>query len=410
MPAHETPALDRLLGAESERFADEVWGRGIVLASRDERGANDDFADLFSAAAVDELIADRGLRTPFLRVAREGTTLPDSAFTSGGGVGAGVGDQVSDDKLRRLFADGATIVLQGLHRTWPPLLAFGQQLAAELGHPVQVNAYVTPPQNQGFSDHYDVHDVFVLQVHGQKRWAVRPPVLESPLRGQTWDARRADVERAAAQPPLLEVTLNPGDCLYLPRGFVHSARARGGTSIHLTIGVHVWTRDHLAESLLRSVRDALADDPGIRASLPLGVDIAHPDELADAAEAVRTAAIGALTRVDTATLAADLLSRHRGMQRPEPLAPLAQLSAADALEPGSRLRLRAHLLASLEDADGGLVVRSRAGRCQLPAEARPALERLLTGQPIDVASLADDAQAAVRLARRLLVEGVAVIA
>ena len=85
-------------------------------------------------------------------------------------MGAGVADQVSDDKLVRLFADGATMVLQGLHRVWPPIIAFSQQLAAELGHPVQANAYVTPPQNQGFSDHYDVHDVFVLQIAGEKRW------------------------------------------------------------------------------------------------------------------------------------------------------------------------------------------------------------------------------------------------
>jgi len=51
-----------------------------------------------------------------------------------------------------------------LHVAWPPLVTFGSELAAELGHPVQINAYVTPPQNRGFAPHYDVHDVFVLQI------------------------------------------------------------------------------------------------------------------------------------------------------------------------------------------------------------------------------------------------------
>ncbi|KPC69204.1 hypothetical protein ADL27_54620, partial [Streptomyces sp. NRRL F-6602] len=72
--------------------------------------------------------------------------------------------------------DGATLVLQALHRTWQPVAEFCAGLGTELGHPVQANAYVTPPQNRGFDDHYDVHDVFVLQIEGTKRWLVHRPV------------------------------------------------------------------------------------------------------------------------------------------------------------------------------------------------------------------------------------------
>ena len=48
------------------------------------------------------------------------------------GVGAGVADQVSDDKLVRLFADGATLVLQGLHRH---LATVGRVLPGAGGRP-----------------------------------------------------------------------------------------------------------------------------------------------------------------------------------------------------------------------------------------------------------------------------------
>ena len=133
----------------------------------------------------------------------------EKEFTAGGGIGAGIGDQVSEDKLLRLFADGATIVLQGLHRTWAPVRELSQGLAADLGHPVQVNAYITPPQNQGFSDHYDVHDVFVLQVHGEKQWSLREPVLDHPLRDQPWGERSAEVGARAGEPAHLETTLRP---------------------------------------------------------------------------------------------------------------------------------------------------------------------------------------------------------
>ena len=90
-------------------------------------------------------------------------------------------------------------MLQALHRVWPPIIDFCQQLAADLGHPVQANAYVTPPQNQGFDDHYDVHDVFVLQVAGRKRWSIHAPVHPAPLRNQPWTDRRDAVRRAAEQ-------------------------------------------------------------------------------------------------------------------------------------------------------------------------------------------------------------------
>ena len=173
------------------------------------------------------------------------------------------------------------MVLQALHRVWPPVATFCQRLAADLGHPVQANAYVTPPQNQGFSNHYDVHDVFVLQIEGEKRWVIHEPVHPAPLRHQPWTDRRAAVERRAAEEPLIDTVLRPGDCLYLPRGFLHAATALGGVSTHLTLGVHSWTRYGLAEQLLQQALRTVADDPEVRASLPLGVDLSDPAELAE---------------------------------------------------------------------------------------------------------------------------------
>ena len=130
------------------------------------------FADLLTADAVDELVSERGLRTPFLRVAKNGTTLggPAASPPRAGSAPASP-TRSATTSWSRLFADGSTMVLQALHRVWPPIIAFCQQLAAELGHPVQANAYVTPPQNQGFSNHYDVHDVFVLQIRGREALA-----------------------------------------------------------------------------------------------------------------------------------------------------------------------------------------------------------------------------------------------
>ena len=72
----------------------------------------------------------------------------ESSYTRGSGVGAGVRDQVDADKVARLLADGCTVVFQGLHRAWPAVVDFAGALTRELGHPVQVNAYLTPPTAQ----------------------------------------------------------------------------------------------------------------------------------------------------------------------------------------------------------------------------------------------------------------------
>ncbi len=402
-PPRGHAALRRLVAVDPGRFAREHWGTAPLVSHAADLPCG--FGDLFGNDAVDELVAERGLRTPFVRLAREGATLGDRTFTTGGGVGAGIDDQVSDDKVLRLFGEGATIVLQALHRTWAPISDFSKDLAADLGHPVQVNAYVTPPQNTGFGDHYDVHDVFVLQVEGEKRWRVRRPVLPLPLRGQPWHARRDEVARVAREDPLLELTMRPGDCLYLPRGYLHSATALGGVSTHLTIGVHAWTRHHLLEEVLELALARVAEDEAVRASLPLGVDVTDPEDIGADVELARAALVRALDDVDPADLVAALGGRVRAAQRATPVGPLAQLRAlADGPD---RVRLRRHLAASLvpgadDPPDGGMTLVSRAGRLPLGPTDVPGVRRLLLGEPLPVAELGSD------LLDRLVRAGVAV--
>jgi hypothetical protein len=352
----------RLIDIGREEFARDVWGRTALLT----RGTGD-FSDLFSAGAVDELISRRGLRTPFLRVAKDGSTFPDSSFTSPAGVGATISDQLDDTALWRRFADGATLVLQALHRTWEPVADFSTRLSTELGHPVQANAYITPPQNRGFDDHYDVHDVFVLQIAGTKRWIIHEPVHTDPLRDQPWTDRRSAVAEAAKGEAYLDTVLEAGDALYLPRGWLHAAQAQGEVSIHLTLGVHSWTRYALAEQLAQAALALLGDDPEMRRTLPLGVD-GPSGEL----DAVRERLAAAVAEADSTSL---FHRTRRAQGRPEPLGPLAQLAAVEGLGPESAVRLRVALEARLEDSR----LTTRVGWLDLPETDLPSVTRLLDG-------------------------------
>ena len=255
---NDRPALRRVVASPVEEFGAEHWGIAPALStSRSVEGNGihtwpaQSFDDLFSLAAADELLSVRGLRTPFLRLAKDGNVLAPSRFTRAGGVGATIADQVDADAVAKAYADGATVVFQGLHRTWPPLIEFTGQLVADLGHPVQVNAYLTPPAAQGFAAHYDTHDVFVVQVAGRKHWTIHEPVVQLPRADEPWDGRRAAVAARAQEPPHLDTELCPGDALYLPRGWLHAARSGDEATLHLTFGVHPLT----ARDVLRAAVD-----------------------------------------------------------------------------------------------------------------------------------------------------------
>jgi len=400
---HRRPALSRLTQLTGTTFADEHWGRRPLLVRRaDAHG----FADLLDLDGVDELLSRRGLRTPFLRLARAGVVADSSTFTGPGGVGAEVADQVVDHKVAALFAGGSSVVLQALHRNWPAVIDFTGALAGELGHPVQANAYITPPSSQGFTAHYDVHDVFVLQLAGTKEWTIHAPVHPDPLRDEPWNLHAAAVAaRARDEEPVLETVLEPGDVMYLPRGWLHAATALGGVCAHLTIGVHVVTRFAVVQALLSLV----AGDPQLRASLPLGLDVADPAQLEPSLAQVREALAKALDRVDADAVAQEVRRRVWDGNRPEPIRPIAGFGFAQGLSVGDRVRLRTGLGHRLVQHGDQVVLELAGRRVRFPVTVSDALHLLLGGPDVAVGQLPgmpDEDQ--VVLVRRLLGEGVLV--
>jgi hypothetical protein len=237
-------------------------------------------------------------------------------------------------------------------------------------------------------------------------------VLEEPLRTQPWNDRAAEVAAAAQREPVIDAVLRPGDALYLPRGYLHSAVALGETSAHLTIGVHSVTRWSAVESALDLVRTLAAEDRQLRRSLPLGVDLADPASVRDDVAAVVAALQEWLGRVDPDQVADRVRGRTWAQVRPEPVAPLAQATAAAALGPDSVLRLRRRLRAALREPAGERVTLVGGRRThEFPAATRPALAALLAAGELKVADLAGLEPAdQLTLARRLVTESIAVVA
>jgi bifunctional lysine-specific demethylase and histidyl-hydroxylase NO66 len=260
-------ALERCVG-DSRRFAEEHWGRAPLLRS----GPADRFGDLLSLRDVDHLVTGTLLREPAFRLVKEGKPLDPKTYTQTIRIGgAAVERTARQDRVLDHFAEGATIVLQALHRQWPPVATLCRELELDLTHPVQANAYVTPATSQGFAVHHDTHDVFVIQTQGHKEWRVYPPVVELAGKEQPWSRDLGDLGR-----PVLEAELSPGDCLYIPRGFPHDAVAREEVSIHVTVGILAYTWVDLWRHLLRG----LTDEVRFREALPVGF-ARDPGQVAD---------------------------------------------------------------------------------------------------------------------------------
>ena len=250
-------ALARTLDPVSgEEFLAEHWEQRPLVVPRGERGR---FDDLLSVADVERLLTSGGLRFPGFRLAKAGAKLDVADYTKDLSWRPQPFSGSADvERVLAEFEDGATIVLQGLHLNWRPLAEFCRSLEAELGHPAQANAYFTPRAAQGLPVHHDTHDVFSLQVAGEKRWLVYEPAWELPLKHQ-----RYKVE-TMGEPgePVLDVTLQAGDTLYLPRGWLHEAKTSETDSLHLTVGVNVYTW----MDAFRAALDSCAREVGFRRS------------------------------------------------------------------------------------------------------------------------------------------------
>jgi ribosomal protein L16 Arg81 hydroxylase len=278
------------------------------------------------------------------------------------------------------FEAGATLVLQGLHHTWPPLAEFCRYLEIELGHPAQANAYFTPRDAQGLPVHHDTHDVFSLQVAGEKRWLVYEPALELPLKDQKYGP-----ELGAPGEAVHDVTLRAGDTLYLPRGWLHQAMTSSTDSLHITLGVNVYTwLDAFKAALVEC-----GDDVSFRRS---------PD--GDAEE---------LLEALSARLAPDEVTgrrRRKLVSTRRPLLPdqLTQLRELESLALESLLERRPTVLFDL---DGSTLV-FEGKTVALPAVAREDLEFIASAD--DAFAAADlpgdlDDETRLVLVRRLVREG-----
>ncbi len=313
-------SLKDLLGPnDREIFLAEYWENRPLSVIR---SAPDYYAGLLSLDEVDALIGLHDLPQGSLRLLRDGDEVPSR--------------EVNRDAAFRHFGTGGTLAVNGLQSHFPRIAELSVNLGSELSCRIQANIYLTPQNGQGFVEHYDDHDVFILQVVGHKEWSVYgEPQRPLPLRGQTHQ-KTAEIPTPAHGPAVIESTLRQGDLLYIPRGFVHTARSTDATSLHITLGIHSPTWSDVFAGALKRLVD---QDVRFRRSLPVGIAGTSPEPRHRAAEIARELrkALGELPLDATID---EMVDAQKAGAQPLIGPRLTDIEAARRLTPQSRIARR----------------------------------------------------------------------
>eukprot|EP00960_Hanusia_phi_P073835 768097-Hanusia_phi.AAC.1 len=167
--------------------------------------------------------------------------------------------------MKRLLARGYTAQIFSPQHFCTSVAVLCGQLEQLLSSNVGSSLYVTPPRSQGLAPHHDDVDVFVLQLQGKKRWRLYAPQTRWP-KTYSRDMRDSEIGK-----PLLDVSLEAGDLLYLPRGMIHQACTGSSFSVHLTVSSHqnqAWD-DLLLAALPYAMRAMTQEEEELRRSIPL---------------------------------------------------------------------------------------------------------------------------------------------
>jgi ribosomal protein L16 Arg81 hydroxylase len=206
-------------------------------------------------------------------------------------------------KIRALLGLGASLVANRIHRISPELSAISRALGQEFAAHCVANAYCSFQQVQAFSTHFDLHDVFALQVEGEKRWHVYEARADNPVNPVPPGDEAEKWLIASRGRVLLELTMKPGDILYLPRGQYHDAITGASASLHVTFGLEPAT----GLSLFHLLESVAARESEFRAYLPAA---SNKDLLGE-----HVARLGGLLNkiISSPAFATDILNYQRGL-------------------------------------------------------------------------------------------------
>ncbi|MFM7022563.1 MAG: cupin domain-containing protein [Flavobacteriales bacterium] len=259
---------------------------------------------------------------------------------------------VNPTKVFSLYASGATIIVNAAQKSIPRLAQACASIERELKIELQANIYITPPHSQGFAKHYDIHDIFSMQIKGTKAWQFYDSGEDLPI----------SLAPFSREPQLItKFEMNPGDFLYMPRGLVHEASASGESTIHVNFSHKARYGFHLLEDLIKV---AEKEEVFFRRTLP------HIHSTEEQKQEYIHAFSRKLQEIITAYPVDVLLKRQDEIfvekQKPVLKGRLSDMLVVDQLTIHSRVLRRREMVYTIHKEDNGLVIQFGKEKLMIP--------------------------------------------
>jgi len=231
-------------------FVARYWEKNCLH----QKGSAGRFAGLVNWDGLNEFLENHRLLPDQLKLAREGSFIPPEKFFRTL-PGAGNIPRIESGCLTALLAAGASLLLENMAELSLPVRALSLSVCRALKcRGGGASLYASWHNIRGFGLHWHPDSVLALQLAGRKRWQIYPPTEPYAIAGE-----------APARPsgsPVLDITLEDGDLLYLPRGWWHVAHPLNGPSLHLSLSLSAATGvDFLHWAVDQLKQESLARQP-----------------------------------------------------------------------------------------------------------------------------------------------------
>lgn len=147
--------------------------------------------------------------------------------------------------------DGATLIYNRINNE-----PFSDNIARQIARFTQahtiVSGYLAFGEDASYKNHWDTRDVFAVQLIGKKHWSLSAPNFDMPLYMQ----QSKDLPHIPEPETVdMEVVLEAGDILYIPRGWWHNPVPMGCETFHLAVGTFPPNGHDYMQWLMKKVPD-----------------------------------------------------------------------------------------------------------------------------------------------------------
>lgn len=217
---------------DAKEFLKKHFGRSYLHI----KGGAEKTAPVMTFEKMSELMSMTSVWTPqSMMVVRDRKPVPADQYCSPAAGSSGV-RRPDPEKVQSWIRRGASVVMNDIDELSPEIKAIARGLETATGGLCQANLYFSMRQRQAFGPHYDTHEVFALHCSGTKVWRIYEGRADGPINHPSYKKSDEEFEKMVGK-LAEEVTMEPGDLLYLPRGVFHDALASDNGAIHIAFGV-----------------------------------------------------------------------------------------------------------------------------------------------------------------------------